>query len=181
MESPNGPAWRRYNGDGYGEEADGTPYDGAGVGRAWPLLIGERGHYELAAGRDPTAYLEALERFANAGGMLPEQVWDADDIPERGLFRGVGTGSATPPAWAHAEYLRLLQSVHERTCSGRWPPAPGYTPLSPRPGPSVGAGPCILRSSGRMPGGGRGGTSWWRWSEGQAGTSPDESAPVMVG
>lgn len=121
MESPNGPAWRRYNGDGYGEEADGTPYDGAGVGRAWPLLIGERGHYELAAGRDPTAYLEALERFANAGGMLPEQVWDADDIPERGLFRGVGTGSATPPAWAHAEYLRLLQSVHDGQVFDRLP------------------------------------------------------------
>ncbi|MGB9490676.1 MAG: glycoside hydrolase family 15 protein, partial [Terriglobales bacterium] len=32
---PNGPAWYRYNGDGYGEHDDGSPFDGAGVGRPW--------------------------------------------------------------------------------------------------------------------------------------------------
>ena len=110
VDTPNGPAWRRYNHDGYGEGANGEPYDGAGIGRAWPLLTGERGHYELAAGRDALSYIQAMGRFANAGGMLPEQVWDADDLPERGLRRGHGTGSATPLAWAHAEYLRLLRS-----------------------------------------------------------------------
>src|SRR4029077_1527759 len=46
-ETPNGPVWHRYNGDGYGEHADGRAYDGAGIGRGWPLLAGERGHYEL--------------------------------------------------------------------------------------------------------------------------------------
>jgi glucoamylase len=51
VETPRGPAWHRYQGDGYGEHADGGPYDGSGVGRAWPLLTGERAHYELAAGR----------------------------------------------------------------------------------------------------------------------------------
>ena len=45
VDTPQGPAWRRYNGDGYGEHADGAPFDGAGLGRAWPLLTGERGHY----------------------------------------------------------------------------------------------------------------------------------------
>ena len=44
------PAWYRYNGDGYGEHEDGTPFDGTGIGRPWPLLAGERAHYELAAG-----------------------------------------------------------------------------------------------------------------------------------
>jgi len=39
--------------DGYGEHADGHVYDGTGIGRGWPLLTGERGHYELAAGNDP--------------------------------------------------------------------------------------------------------------------------------
>ena len=77
-----------------------------GIGRAWPLLTGERAHYELAAGRRDQAerLLHTLEGFANEGGMLPEQVWDADDIPERALFRGQATGSAMPLAWAHAEY-----------------------------------------------------------------------------
>ncbi len=28
VETPRGPSWHRYNGDGYGEKADGSPYDG---------------------------------------------------------------------------------------------------------------------------------------------------------
>ena len=55
VDTPSGPSWHRYNGDGYGEQADGSPYNGSGIGRAWPLLTGERGHYELAAGRDDEA------------------------------------------------------------------------------------------------------------------------------
>ena len=47
---PQGPCWYRYNGDGYGEHEDGSPFDGTGIGRPWPLLAGERAHYELAAG-----------------------------------------------------------------------------------------------------------------------------------
>jgi glucoamylase len=38
VDLPAGPCWRRYNGDGYGEHEDGQPFDGTGVGRAWPLL-----------------------------------------------------------------------------------------------------------------------------------------------
>lgn len=103
-ETPCGPAWHRYNGDGYGEHEDGAPFDGTGRGRLWPLLTGERGHYELAAGRDPLPYLRAVECFASEGGLLPEQVWDTGPHPGR------GTGSATPLVWAHAEYVRLLRS-----------------------------------------------------------------------
>jgi glucoamylase len=79
IETPFGPAWHRYNDDGYGEHEDGSPFDGIGVGRAWPLLTGERAHYELAAGRRELAVrmLRSLEAFANEGGMLPEQVWNA--------------------------------------------------------------------------------------------------------
>ncbi|MBI3979415.1 MAG: glucan 1,4-alpha-glucosidase [Chloroflexi bacterium] len=110
VDTPAGPAWRRYNFDGYGEYADGSPYDGTGVGRAWPLLAGERGHYVLAARGDVAPFIRAMEGFANVGQMLPEQVWDAADIAGHGLFRGQGTGSATPLAWAHAEYIRLLRS-----------------------------------------------------------------------
>ncbi|HWE78691.1 MAG TPA: glycoside hydrolase family 15 protein, partial [Pseudolabrys sp.] len=43
-----GPYWYRYNDDGYGEHQDGSPFDGTGRGRLWPLLTGERAHYELA-------------------------------------------------------------------------------------------------------------------------------------
>jgi len=109
-ETPCGPAWYRYNGDGYGEHDDGAPFDGTGRGRLWPLLTGERGHYELAAERDPLPFIRALECFANKGGLLPEQVWDGEPIPARGLTPGRGTGGATPLVWAHAEYVRLLRS-----------------------------------------------------------------------
>jgi glucoamylase len=113
VETPSGPAWRRYNGDGYGEHEDGRPFDGTGIGRPWPLLTAERAHYELAAGRpaQAQALADALSRFANDGGLLPEQVWDADDIPQRELFRGKPSGSAMPLVWAHAEYVKLRRSL----------------------------------------------------------------------
>jgi len=113
VETPNGPGWHRYNGDGYGEHEDGSPFDGTGTGRLWPLLTGERGHYELAAGRPEAAekLLRAMEEFANEGGLLPEQVWDTADISERGLHFGRPSGSAMPLVWAHAEYVKLRRSL----------------------------------------------------------------------
>ena len=112
-DTPSGPVWHRYNCDGYGEHDDGSPYDGTGRGRGWPLLTGERGHYELVAGRDPLPYLEAMTGMASPGGMLPEQVWDADPIPSRRLEPGRPTGSAMPLVWAHAEFIKLLISRHQ--------------------------------------------------------------------
>ena len=111
-DTPCGPVWHRYNGDGYGEHDDGSAYDGTGRGRGWPLLTGERGHYELAAGRDPLPYLEAMTAMASPGGMLPEQVWDADPIASRRLEPGRPAGSAMPLVWAHAEFIKLLISRH---------------------------------------------------------------------
>jgi glucoamylase len=64
----------------------------------------------LAAALDPLPYLEAMTAVASAGGMLPEQVWDADPIPNRRLMRGRPTGSAMPLVWAHAEFIKLLMS-----------------------------------------------------------------------
>ena len=109
-DTPAGPVWHRYRGDGYGEHEDGSAYDGTGIGRGWPLLTGERGHYELVAGNDPLPYLEAMAAMASPGGMIPEQVWDSDPIPGRFLFPGRPTGSAMPLAWAHAEFVKLLVS-----------------------------------------------------------------------
>ncbi len=119
--TPLGPAWHRYNHDGYGQREDGGPYAGWGVGRAWPLLTGERGHYELSAGHDPAPYLRALERFATATGLLTEQVWDAPDLPAQHLALGRPTEAAMPLAWAHAEYLTLLRSAADGTEFNRLP------------------------------------------------------------
>src|SRR4029077_7552696 len=110
VETPSGPCWHRYNGDGYGEHDDGSAYDGTGRGRTWPLLTGERGHYELSCGRDALPFMLAMTRMASSGGMLPEQVWDTAPIPARGLNPGRPTGAAMPLVWAHAEYLKLAAS-----------------------------------------------------------------------
>jgi glucoamylase len=111
VDTPFGPCWRRYNHDGYGPRDDGGAFDDWGRGRAWPLLTGERAHYEFAAGRPVDHLVAAFERFASKGGMLPEQVWDAADIAAAGLFLGRPAGSAMPLMWAHAEYTKLLRSI----------------------------------------------------------------------
>lgn len=113
VETPVGPCWRRYNHDGYGQREDGGPYQGWGKGRAWPLLTGERGHYELAASRDATAFIQAMEGFASPTGLLPEQVWDEPDRSEAHMLLGRPTGAAMPLMWAHAEYIKLLRSVYD--------------------------------------------------------------------
>ncbi len=116
-ETPNGPVWHRYNDDGYGEHRDGRPFDGTGHGRGWPLLTGERGHYALCAGEDPLPYLNAMAAMANATGMIPEQVWDTEPIPERQLYPGRPTGGAMPLVWAHSEFIKLVVSrAHGETC-----------------------------------------------------------------
>ncbi|MCL5044539.1 MAG: glycoside hydrolase family 15 protein [Deltaproteobacteria bacterium] len=136
VELPGGPCWRRYNHDGYGQRDDGAPYQGWGRGRPWPFLSGERGHYEVAAGRDPTPCLRAMENFATPTRLLAEQLWDGPDLPERLLRHGGPTGAAMPLMWAHAEYVKLLRSasdgrvfdlideVAERYRGARRPPPP---------------------------------------------------------
>ncbi len=127
VDTPHGPAWYRYNGDGYGEQAEnpdddyteGAPWalDDAGKGRLWPIFSGERGEYELLAGTDrdsPTApgeLLDAMVGFANSGLMIPEQVWDQEDPTPFGWEFGEGTGSATPLSWSMAQYVRLAHSL----------------------------------------------------------------------
>jgi glucoamylase len=115
VETPYGSTWHRYNDDGYGEKEEGSPFDGSGVGRGWPLLTGERAHYELAAGHRENAerLRQTMGAFANEGGMIPEQIWDSPDIPDRGLFFGRPSGSAMPLVWAHAEYIKLCRSLRE--------------------------------------------------------------------
>ena len=116
VELPQGPCWYRYNGDGYGEHKDGSPFDGNGIGRPWPLLAGERGHYALAGGRrdEAEAMLTVIENSTTGQSrLLPEQVWDSADIPALELFRGKPTGSACPLVWAHSEYVKLRRSIRD--------------------------------------------------------------------
>lgn len=119
--TPNGQFWHRYTKDGYGEQADGAPWDNtfppgsrSTFGRLWPLLAGERGEYELATGDRAAAAgrLRDLSQAASPAGTLPEQVWD-ENPPSgtTGHAPGTPTASATPLAWTHAQYVRLAWAV----------------------------------------------------------------------
>ena len=116
---PQGPGWRRYNHDGYGQKDDGGAFNGSGTGRCWPILTGERGHYEVAAGHDAKPFIKAMEEFSNTGGMISEQLWDAGDLPDGRMLRGCPTGAAMPLCWSHAEYVSLVRSHHDGVCFDR--------------------------------------------------------------
>ena len=116
VDTPSGPVWHRFTYDGYGEQADGRDWDlffdnpaRQTRGRLWPLLTGERGEYELIAGRSAAPFLRTIANTANDGLMLPEQVWD--DQPPPGELTGRGTRSATPLAWTHGQFVRLAWSI----------------------------------------------------------------------
>jgi glucoamylase len=117
--TPNGRFWHRYTGDGYGEQKNGQPWDvgfppgsQTTVGRVWPIFAGERGEYELAGGGSGAPELRAMAATANAGGLIPEQVWDQNPPSgQPGFAPGTPTFSATPLAWSHAQFIRLAWSI----------------------------------------------------------------------
>ncbi|NQY13586.1 MAG: glucan 1,4-alpha-glucosidase [Henriciella sp.] len=133
--------WRRNGNAGSGEDGErGTNYheiDGGNTpgqrGRVWPFFSGERAHYEMAnlehlLTRHSDNYPEvvaprarigdlvaSMEVFANDGLSLPEQVWDNVGPNPFGYAFGEGSNSATPLAWTHAEYIKLLRSVSDQS------------------------------------------------------------------
>ena len=146
VDTPHGPAFYRYNGDGYGEQAgddEGAPWrmHADSKGRLWPIFSGERAEYELLAGTDdgpdaPENLLGTMAAFANEGRMIAEQVWDRSHATEFDWAFGEGTGAATPLAWSMAQFVRLAhgidagepvetpQFVRERYVERETPPAP---------------------------------------------------------
>ncbi len=105
--TPKGRGWYRYSFDAYGEE---------GKGRLWPLLSGEHARFAIERYssndlswtnvlKETSAVIDSFLGFANDGLMIPEQVFEKN---------GEGTGSATPLAWAHAEYIKLLWSLEAK-------------------------------------------------------------------
>ncbi|MBC7865298.1 MAG: hypothetical protein IAF38_20145, partial [Bacteroidia bacterium] len=72
--------------------------------------------YEIAAGNYAYAeeLLKTIENHSTETGMFPEQIWDAEDIPEKNLIYGKPTGAAMPLVWAHSEYIKLCRSLKEK-------------------------------------------------------------------
>lgn len=103
-----------YN-DGYGEHTDGKACNGTGIGRTWPLLTGERAHYEVAAGnlQGAKVLMKTMKDFSSHE-LFSEQIWDIANIPDKELFLGNHSGSAIPLVWAHAEYVKLCVSISQK-------------------------------------------------------------------
>jgi glucoamylase len=120
-----GPAWFRYNFDGYGEKNTGANYDGTGVGRLWPIFTAERGMYEIAKagniGSTGNSYLTALRAFSTPEGMVPEQVWNNTATLYGGwqvttpapYVPGTPSKSIAPLSWAMGEYINLMASISQ--------------------------------------------------------------------
>ena len=140
--TPSGPGFYRYgyssqeSDDGYGDcfvppaplpNPTGCPQTGApwpptdtGTGHLWPVLNGERGEYEIAAGDFGFAgeLLTSMRNMTSGQGLEPEQVWEDPDLPASafgsdpatasiGFTDGKAAGSASPLTWAQAAYARL--------------------------------------------------------------------------
>ncbi|MGA2014562.1 MAG: glucodextranase DOMON-like domain-containing protein, partial [Solirubrobacteraceae bacterium] len=136
--TPSGPGFYRYgvdaaNGsdDGYGDcyqpsasscTVPGAPWPptDAGTGHLWPVLSGEHGEYDIAAGdpADATTLLTAMRTMTSGQGLEPEQVWEDPDLAASpygtdpatasiGFQDGQPAGSASPLTWAQAQVARL--------------------------------------------------------------------------
>ena len=125
--TPSGPGYHRYNGDGYGDSSTtGQPWptNNTGTGHAWPVLDGERGEYDVAAGERQQALmlLTTMQHFGSGVGLIPEQDWEDPNLAASpygtdptqasiGFTNGQAAGSASPLTWASAQYVRLLLDI----------------------------------------------------------------------
>ena len=122
--TPSGPGWHRYNGDGYGDNAQPTAARGRrrgkGTGHLWPVLSAERAEQSLATGdaAGATSLLLGMRSFASGVGLIPEQDWESAASPASpygtdptlasiGFANGHAAGSASPLTWSAASFVRL--------------------------------------------------------------------------
>jgi glucoamylase len=100
------------------------PVVNVGSGHLWPVLGGERGEYDVAAGNrgGASAFLTAMRNMTSGQGLEPEQAWEDPDLPASpfvsdpttasiGFVNGKPAGSASPLTWAQSEYARLALAI----------------------------------------------------------------------
>jgi glucoamylase len=139
--TPSGRGFYRYgtsetgSEDGYGDcyapdptscPATGEPWPttDTGSGHLWPVLGGERGEYDVAAGSRAGAstFLTAMRNMTSGQGLEPEQVWEDPHVEASpfgtdptiasiGFDPGKPAGSASPLTWAQSQYARLALAI----------------------------------------------------------------------
>ncbi len=141
--TPSGRGYYRYgddaatagSADGYGDcyqpsqtscTVPGAPWPpkDTGTGHLWPVLSGEHGEYDVAAGHPGAArsLLQSMQNMQSGQGLEPEQAWEDPDLPPSpfgsdpatasiGFQDGKPAGSASPLTWAQAQYARLALNL----------------------------------------------------------------------
>ncbi len=135
-QTPSGPGWLRYNGDGYGDCSTpglsggcttlGAPWapSNKGTGHVWPVLSAERGEQEMVTGNRAYAgqLLASIDNMSSGVGLVPEQAWDTADLAASafgtdpttasiGFVNGKPAGSAAPLTWGSASQVRLVADL----------------------------------------------------------------------
>jgi glucoamylase len=194
VQTPSGPGYYRYgtnaaNGsaDGYGDcfqpsqtscSVIGAPWppSNIGTGHLWPVLSGEHGEYDIAAGNRSGArtLLTAMRNMTSGQGLEPEQAWEDPPVAASpygtdpttasiGFQDGQPAGSASPLTWAQAQYARLAldlsagrnletpQIVTDRYATHGMPGVLPVTVTSPSNGSSVN-GPTVTVTGTTAPG-----------------------------
>ena len=113
---PSGKPWPSNN--------PGTTTSNVGTGHLWPVLSGERGEYEVAAGDFHFAgdLLTSMRNMTSGQGLEPEQAWEDPDLAASpfgtdptvasiGFTDGKPAGSASPLTWAQSQYARLALAL----------------------------------------------------------------------
>ena len=99
-----------------------------GTGHPWPVLSAERGAQDLATGQASSAgqLLAAMIAMSGGVGLVPEQVWDAPNLPASPFgtdptLASIGFVNGKPDGSAGAAYVgcRLARSADGRP--ERWP------------------------------------------------------------
>ena len=131
VSTPNGTFWHRFSFDGYGETRTGAQWDVSDedvdhgtLGRAWPLLAGERGEYAVAAGQSGAPYLASMAAAASGSDMIAEQVWDGRAPTGQALLPGgrrnpLGDAAAVVPRGADPARVDHPERP-SRSTSNRW-------------------------------------------------------------
>jgi glucoamylase len=153
--TPSGTGFYRYGvntpgtEDGYGDcntddqtecNVEGKPWAGncpaqgqnKGSGHLWPVLSGERAEQDVATGdrSDAVQLLSEMANTASGVGLIPEQAWEAPDLPASpfgtqpecasiGFTDGKAAGSASPLTWSEAQFVRLSADLRAGAVSER--------------------------------------------------------------
>ena len=131
VDTPNGPFWRRFSHDGYGETRTGgeweitDPGTGTTLGRGWPILTGERGDWACWRARTRRRTWPRWRPRPTKAGLISEQVWDGRPPTGESCCPAGEGGRRHPLTWSHGNLIRLAWTIQRGEPVDRREPVAG--------------------------------------------------------